>query len=374
MGFWHTGYMEFHEPDGLGDFRFELLPPAFRCAHCDKTYFSIDELRIHRFESHPLRRPTLFLNGQELGADPVRVTCRFSMKDVSVDGCDRAFLNGNEVPVDRIPHRLVGISSDVCRLVLSKADLSVEFKLDFRIASEEDLFGVETQFERTALGGRLDVRAIEEFISSTSGFKSAIGYTDGICSYLYGVLAKERAPDSSLAYHTYVGRFSRAAEELATYERSLAVTIVSLIEFHFNHFEEASRLGNKSRVGRVAERFATWMQGKLMESTKGSASSSVINKLEALVTDWETEQIVGWAVCPLEVLSDRAWEIESFLKGDLEEYDKVKVHMLLGEMYARSGKVAKALQHAKALRNLAALEKWAESLIMSCSEDRNDEL
>ena len=371
MGFWHTGYMDFHEPDGLGDFRFEPLPPAFRCAHCDTICSSIDELRIHRFESHPLRRPTLFLKGQELGADPVRVTSRFSTEDVRIDDCDRAFVNGSEVPVDRIPHRLVRMSSDVCRLVLSKSDVSVEFKLDFRIASEEDLLGVETQFERTALGGRLDVRAIEEFISSTSGLESAIGYTDGICSYLYGVLARERAPDSSLPYDAYVGRFSRAAEQLATYERSLAVTVVSLIEFHFNHFEEVSRLGNNSRVGRAAERYENWMQGKLIESTKGSSRPN--NKLEALVTDGETEQIIRWAVCPFQVLSDHAEEIESFLKGNLEEYDKVKIHMLLGEMYAMSGKATKALEHAKALRNVAALEGWAESIIGSYSEDRNEQ-
>ena len=371
MGFWHTGYMEFHEPVGLGGFRSKPSPPSFPCAHCGQIYRSVDELRQHRFESHPLRRPTLFLRGQELGTHPVRVTCNLTKDDVNAEGCDRAFLNGNEISVRALPRKLTGISSDVCRLVLSKADVSAEFTLDFRIASEEDLIGVETQFKRTAIGRRLDIRAVDEFIAATSGFGSALGYCDGICSYLYGVLAKERASDSSLPYEAYVGKFNKAAEELLAYERLLARTIGSLIEFHFNHFGDAARLANKARVGKAAARYATWMRGGTQKG--GPAPSVTFGDLEVLVTDWETEQIIRWAVRPLDELSDHVAEMESFLKRDLEEYDSVKVHVLLGEIYAAAGDFGNVLQHAKALRNLSPLEGWAESMIRAHSEDHNEQ-
>ena len=175
MGFWHTGYMEFHEPVGLGGCRSKPSPPSFPCAHCGQIYRSVDELRQHRFENHPLCRPTLFLRGQELGTHPVHVTCNLTKDDVTAEGCDRAFLNGHEISVRALPRKLTEISSDVCRLVLSKSEVSAEFTLDFRIASEEDLIGVETQFERTAIGRRLDIRAVDEFIAATSGFESALG-------------------------------------------------------------------------------------------------------------------------------------------------------------------------------------------------------
>ena len=363
MGFWHTGYIEFHEPRGLEDVRLEPSPPEFPCKHCNQIYGSANELRQHRFESHPLYRPTLFIQGRELGTHPVRVTRGLSTDDVKVDGCERAFLNGNEIPVQAIPRMLALISSDVCQLELRKADVSATFTLDFRIALKKDLIAVEMQFIRTALGRRLDYRAVEEFISATSGFRSAIGYCDGICSYLYGILAKEGSSESSLPYEAYVGKFNKAVEELSVYDRPLARMIGSLVAFHFNHFEEAEKLAHRARVGQAATRYTSWMRGETRGQDNAPVSSVEPSKLEALVTDWETERIIRWTVRPLDELSEDISEMESFLNQQIEEYDSVKVHVLLGEIYVRYGDVANALKHAKALRNLVAMEKWAESMI-----------
>lgn len=373
MGFWHTGYIEFHEPVGLSGFRFEPPPPPrFPCVQCGEICTSIDDLRKHRFESHPLRRPVLFLQGREVGAHPVRITRAIRAGQVTTEDCDRAVLNGDEIPVGTVPRRLAQISSEMCRLILSKAEVSSEFTLDFQIASEKDLRGIEEQFERTALGRRLDIRAIEEFISATSRFGSAIGYCDGICAYLYGVLAKERSPDSSLAYEAYVGKFSKGAEQLTAYNRPLARAISSLIEFHFNHFREAALLAGEARVGQAAGRFAAWLQGSARSMDQDVVPTEMFSKLEALVTDWETEQIVRWAIQSTHERSRHVVEIEAYLKRELADYDRVKLHVLLGETYAASGDIEGALKHAKTLRNLSALEKWAESMIQTHSEDHDE--
>lgn len=55
MGFWHTGYSEFHEVEGLGNFVPNLLPPKFSCAYYAELFTSIDDLRIHRFEYGSVR-------------------------------------------------------------------------------------------------------------------------------------------------------------------------------------------------------------------------------------------------------------------------------------------------------------------------------
>ena len=146
MGFWHTGYSEFHEVEGLGTFVPNLLPPQLPCAHCAEVFTSLDDLRKHRFEYHPLRRPILFLQGRELGAHTVRIIRDLIDGDVHTDHCDRAVLNGKGIDLSSLPILLGKISSDVCRLTLSGAGISSEFTLEFRIASEKDLCGIEEQF------------------------------------------------------------------------------------------------------------------------------------------------------------------------------------------------------------------------------------
>lgn len=373
MGFWQTGYLEFHEDSGLGDFSFEPSTPQFTCPHCKEIYTSPDELHKHRIESHPEHRPTLSLRGQEVGTHPIRITQPLTTNDVRADGCDRALLNGCDIPVSTLPHRLTQISSDICRLVLSKENIAEKFTLDFRIASEDDIKGIEERFKKTAQGKRLDGRAVEEFISATSEFGSALGYCNGICEYLYGVLAKEKTPDSSLPYEAYIGKFNKAVEDLTAYEQPLARTICSIIKFHFNHFGEAARLASETRVGQAGARYAAWLQGRNTEIEPGHALNNVISNLDALVTDRETEQIVRWAVLPFDDLSRHVVDMESFLNRDIGEYDKVKLHILLGETYVAVGDVEKALQHAKTLRNRPPFDRWAESKIRMYSEGHNEQ-
>ena len=374
MGFWHTGYMEFHEPVGLDNLLIQTSPPAFPCTYCHNVYDSLDDLRKHRFESHPVHRPTLYIRGQELGTNPARITRRLFAGDVRASGFDRVFLNGDEIPSCSFSQELARITSDVCRIVLIKANMPTTFTLDFRIASEQDLKGVETQFEKTTLGRRLDTRTIDEFISAASGFETAIAYCDGICTYLYGVLTKESSSDSTLSQQSYVRYFNKAAKELADYERPLAHAIRSLVEFHFNHFTEANRIASEARVGYASERYATWIHGEIASKRHNINSDFGRSRLESLVTDWNTERIIRWAIAPFGTLSANVSDMESFLNRDIEEYDKVKVHVLLGEYYAACRDVSNKLRHARALRNLPWLEEWAESMIRAHFESHGEQL
>ncbi len=346
---------------GLEDY--QPTHPEFPCVQCTEVFPSSDELHTHRFARHPLTYPTLFLQGQELGAAPRRVTRPITAEDVCVENCHQAVLNGEKMNVCAVPVRLAQVKSDVCRLVLINAGGRKEFTLDFRIASEEDLIAIEDQFKSTASKGRLDIRAVEEFISGTSGCRSAIGYCDGICAYLYGVRAKEKAPDSLLSYDEYVHKFNKAAEDLAGYERPLARMIGGLIEFHFNHFKDAARLADGVRVGRAAARYAAWMESSTSGTDVGTDGIAVPGNLDASVTDWETEKIVGWAVLQIDDLSQKVADMETFLRRVIASYDRVKLHILLAEIYTASGNGERALQHAKELHNSPGLETWAESMI-----------
>lgn len=359
MGFWHTGYEEFHEHEPVRLPEFKPQPKRFQCRQCDGVYPSKDELHSHRLEAHPLYRPVMRIQDREIGNDRARITQLLSPADVRIDHCDRALFDGDEIPPSCLPDKLAAISSGVCQVVLSKDGVDATFELDFCIASRKDLRGVEEQFEKIAHGCRLDTHIVEAFIEATKGFPTAVGYCDGICAYLYGVLAKEQAGGSTLPYDAYKRKFNKAAKELAAYNHPLAQTIRSLIAFHFNYFRDAVDLCPESRVGRVSARYSDWTD------SPGSSGQEVTGQdtLEGLVTDWQTEEILRWASRPLSDLARKATAIEDSLSRTSAEYDGRKLHILLGQLYAHIGDVERATRYAKALRNVEPFREWSEALI-----------
>lgn len=371
MGFWHTGYFEFHELVGLEgeEENWNPEPVSLECAQCGQRFASEDERRKHRFEAHPIRRPRLFLDRQELGNQRLMITRRVMVEQVEFEGAERAVLNGHEIQLSKLGHEIAEISNDVCCIILSKDGVEAHFELEIRVASEVDLLGVEDQFKRMAACRRLDMRAVEEFINGAERFSSAIGYREGICAYLYGLLAKERSSDCSLSHEEYEKRYNKAAEALKPYDRKLAHIIGGLIEFHFNHFRDAARLRPNTRLGHVSGCFSKWIESKnkiylnFMDEYDKDASD-----LESLLTEWDTEQVLGWACQPVKNHGKDIKDIEMFLKGDISEFDRVKLHILLGEIYAATGCTKLALEHAKALRNLPAVANWAEALIREIGE------
>lgn len=369
MGFWHTGYIEFHEPVGLGTWN--PTPPVYACPHCESVFSTCEALQDHRFEAHPLRRPLLFVRGDEVGTQPIRITTALSPADIRVEHCERASINGDAIPLARLAGALARTVSDAVRLTLSKQGVEATFELDFRIASESDLAGVEDEFRRTAQARRLDTRAIDEFILATRPFGTGVGYCDGICAYLYGVLAKERTGGATLPFEAYGGKFNKAAEELSAYERPLARTIRALVAFHFNHFQDAFRQASAtSRLARAAARYARWLGGESLSVC--SASTIPMNDaVEALVTDWDTEQILRFANRTLADLAAQASDVEALLSRDLVEYDRVKLRVLLAHAYADSGSREDAGRHAKALWNVPRFEQWAQNIL---SRDQNESL
>ena len=366
MGFWHTGYIEHHEVNGLNFDPRDAPSPEFHCTHCDKLFGSDEGLRKHLFEDHPQHRPRLVLQGREIGTGTVRITEPVAADDVGVSQCDRAALNGTETSVADVPRGLARLMFGVCNVKLYNGGALAEFRLDFQIASAGDLKGIEDEFTRMARGKRLDRRAIDDFITATKRFGSAIGYSDGICAYLYGVLAKEKHTDSSLPYDQYVSRFNKAAYELADYPRPLARTIRGLIAFHFNHFAEARRLAHGTRLGRAAERYVVWLTGVASAVRSAIKPRATALELDALLTDWTTEQILDWTVRASDDPPRDTKEMASTLNHCPADYDRTKLHVLLSETYLANMDCDPACRHAKELRNRPGFDRWAESTIEKC--------
>lgn len=361
MGFWHTGYIEFHEPTGIDDWSHP--PPAtYRCSQCEEEFEDAAALRQHRFEAHPFKRPLLFIRGIEVGGTPLTITRAINPSDVDTAACTTAIVNGVRMPAEQLAGTLASIEQDTVRIVLEGVGTTAAFEVRIEIASDEDMAGVEQAFFDVARNHRLDIRAIEQFIDAADDFKTAAGYRDGICEYLYGVLAKERSPASSLPYEAYREKFTRALDKLGTFDRLLANRVGGLIEFHFNHFPEAISLSPISRVGRAAIVFYDWLSGALRSGwNEGPVAEDV--HLETLLTDWDTEQLVRWAVSETSSLVGEQAQMEKMLRGDPAEFDQTKLHILLAQIGLSSKNQALVLTHARELRNSPSVARWADAVI-----------
>lgn len=359
MGFWHTGYIEFHEPTGLG----KLPVPTvivFRCEVCARECATLDELRQHRFEAHPVMRPVLLIGSREVPDVGIHVTERLHEASVTVIHASRASVNGIDTPVNKLGAILSSASLDRIVVALRNEAVSATFTIDFRIASQFDLEGIEHAFMSVARGRRLDMRAVEDFIDATTSFATAARYRDGICGYLYGVLAKERSADSALHFEEYRIKFNSAVTVLADFRRPLANVIRALVAFHFNHFTLASDLV-ETRVGKVAAELRRLLRSPGTGFIQGTASAADA-RLERLLSDFQTEQILSWCTSP-EPTAAVTVRLESLFKEDTTEFDRSKARILLAESYLGSGQAPLAAAHAREVINDPTFGQWAEQVV-----------
>lgn len=366
MGFWHTGYAEFHEPTGLGDGNAYVPSPVrYVCEQCPQVFGVLEELRRHRFEQHPLRQPALFLRGRPMGALPVQLMTPLQVKDVIVEDTKRCTVNGYTIAPDKLGAYLAPMLHEYVEVALSNDCATTHCILDFRIAEEAHLEGVERAFSRMAHEHVLNLDAVSRFTKDCRAFGSATAYYDGICHYLYGVMAKERAPDSGLKPDQYAERYLRASEALAGFDRPLARCIRALVAFHFNHFLDAEQLASEGALRHTASAFAGLLEGLpwRFDETYSSSNGSVV---EDLLTDQDTLQIVDDASRGLLHLKAHADDLLASMRRMSSGYDRLKRQLLAGEAFAArvdDAARAEARRLARELVGQDATEAWATAFL-----------
>lgn len=367
MGFWHTGYTEFHEPTGLEDHVYRPPPPVrYFCEHCAASFKELEGLRRHRFEQHPVRQPALWLRGRAVGTLPKLLMTRVQAVDVVVEDAARCQLNGSPVALSDLGPRLAAMTREFVKLQLENDGATALCVLDFRIADEAHLTGVEAAFLRLARDHVLNIEAVARFIKDCRECPSAMPYCDGICHYLYGVMAKERAPDSGLQHGQYVERYLRASEELSGFDRPLARSVRALVAFHFNQFEEAELLAPEGALRHAAGAFSGLLDG-LPWHFDSAFSPAPGGAVEDLLTDQDTLQILADASHGLVDLKYRADELLTHLRRPASAgYDQMKRTLLAGEALAAREDAASLAAARKLARELAAqhdTSAWAEAML-----------
>ncbi len=366
MGFWHTGYAEFHEEVGLGDIQVTDTPaPRYCCDQCEAVFDSLEKLRTHRFEKHPIERPCLLIRGVDVNTQPLVIKSPLSPSDVTVLSTEEVVLNGQSLASNSLGEALSRCQSGTARIVLSGDLAQTPRTLHFMIATPDDLAGVEQSFMSTAADGRLDRRAIEQFISAAKRFPTAEAYCDGICEYLYGVLAKERSSAVDVPYERYRDKLNRSMEALRDLHRPLARQILGLIDFNFNLMQSAKHRDPTSRVGFAAARLRAWGNGDIAPDPRSTTRRTAIDRA---LTDADTEAIVSWACRGLTDLVQYVNDIDEFSRKPLAEFDKSKCHIMMVTLRLHMGDIEGARRHARELYHLENPELSGRGLVKLIEE------
>ncbi|CAM5442560.1 hypothetical protein SCYAM73S_08193 [Streptomyces cyaneofuscatus] len=274
MGFWHTGYMEFHEPTGLESAGPPAppKPPRFPCAECGLVFSSERARRAHRFDGHATKRPILLFRGRECGRTRLMVTSSSSSADWVTSDVESIAVNGRETSTSQAAGFLASVKVGVQTVAVSNGPLERTFEFDFCLAEEEDLCLVDQALEKLISSRELSLNAIDTFIMRAGRGVTARRYREGVAAYLYGVLAREAVEDpgrvDASGATIYEQRFNSAVSLLSTFDRPATEAICGLVALHYNQFELAVRKTNSHRVSDVAARFRSLLAGARIRPDK----------------------------------------------------------------------------------------------------------
>ncbi len=376
MGFWHTGYMEFHEPTGERDGPKAVYvppPPEFPCEQCKVVFRTLDALNEHRFEGHVSHRARLFLRGRECGRSRTSIIAATDPADWAFDNAIGVRINDVEVNEGEA-RELLCAARGVVKVQLRGGHADQDFEFAFEVADEADLDAVDAALADLILERRLSIAAIQSFLQRCQRLRTSASYSDGLANYFYGVLARERSPESSLwqgsqGMATYRSRFDDAVSRLGALDRAAAEAVCGLVGFHYNHFDIAMKKSRSPRVARISSRLASIIAGAGPGDPGDILGGVEDSSIDRALGDAETERVLTWCAVPLDgsahTLVD---EIEAAI-ALADPLDQLKLHLIAGEHYLAGGQAREALRHADEVRHTAAASSWQSFVRQRANKD-----
>ncbi len=370
MGFWHTGYMEFHEQteEGSGGFGGDPEPTAFPCATCGLEFSTVGDFRVHIFQGHAVHRPVLVFKGRECGKGRLVVTQATSVEDWVIRNTDVVTVNGKHIPLKGAAEVLCTQRSGVIEVnLLQNGDpRPMRFEFEFNLAEEDDLLLADEALDRLIDGRELSARSIDDFIMRSKGYPTSVRYVAGLANYLYGVISRERAVEIGSLDETRDGdisqrKYDQAVQILRTFDRPPAEAICGLVAFQYNQFERAMTKTKSQRIAEVSLRFQALLTGQAI--TLGDLSSLPHSSLDRELSDSAIERVLQWGAMPLD--GSAAPEIVSELVASIGTHrstDSLKLHLIAAEHRFATGDVVSAKRHAENLRHNRLTEDWYADL------------
>jgi hypothetical protein len=364
MGFWHTGYMDFHEPADENRPKPQPRPRTFPCPTCGLEFLTERDLRVHAFDGHPERRPVLVFGGRECGRSRLTVTGATTPTDWVFRDVEAVWINGAPSSVMDAAQHLSMKRSGVADISLVNGNVRHEFQFEFALADAPDLDGVDAALDRLIAGAQLSPQVISDFIQRTDRFRTASRYRSGLASYLYGVLARENAAESdSIAVSQdggdYEARYNQAVNDLGTFDRAPAEAICGIVAFHYNQFDRAMRKTKSKRVAETSMRFQRMLG--MQDWQRNDLADTPHPSLDFTLSDSVIERVISWCALPLDgtASSSEIAEMTNSIEHQ-RPYDVMKLRLIASEHYLAAGDLASAALHADFLRHGRTTEGWYE--------------
>jgi hypothetical protein len=364
MGFWHTGYLEFHEPTGLSDAYTAPTPVFPRCQKCGQEFPDVDTLTLHRFEKHPYLQPALLIDGVEFVAPRQMISKQIKAENIRFMNTITCWLNGEQVTTSVLSQRIAEARQKFISVRLRNDEGAVEtsYDLDIGIPEKNDIIEVEKRFFELSSAGNLTVISINNFIQVTRDFPSAGNYVDGLSKYLYGVLGKDQRGGTSLTREEGRARMTSAQQLLARFDTPLSVVVTQTVNFNLNAFNDGLSLQNSPQLARVMQRF--WRLLHPSEKLPVLTDETEGNRSKQVPLDVCTNQLVEWSLLSSSSIIEKRKELEkTFSDDNWIPDDRFKVQILLINALNNEGDGKRCSDHARRLRHHPQWGKWAESLI-----------
>jgi hypothetical protein len=361
MGFWHTGYFEFHEPDhGMDLGSWTPRPPKYPCKVCGAEFSGEADLRVHAFAGHPTEQPVLVLNGRECGQRRLLLTYQTSAEAWVVKNADAAWINGLQVVVSDALAQLAGQKNGFVDVRLGNGQLTRDFHFEFALAEKEDLEGVDSALDRLIQSEDLSRYTIDAFIMRSKKYPTAERYYAALAEYLYGLLEREadgegQRPDAAHRGH-YEDRFDAAVNVLGMFDRPAAEAICGIVAFHYNQFSRAMTKTRSDRVAKVSMRFEAMLEGQTWD--RGDLSSSSHGSLDYALSDGVVEEVLRWSAMAIDGSASPLDVAEMVALIDKERpADAFKLRLNAAEHFLAIGDRVSAIRHADFVRYGPA-ERW----------------
>ena len=364
MGFWHTGYLEFHEPYQDSDLgSWTPPPPRYPCEVCGAEFSGEADLRVHAFAGHPTEQPVLVLNGRECGRRRLTITYETPAQAWIVKNADAAWINDQEVAVSEVSADLARRKNGVVDVRLGNGQVTRDFQFEFALAEKEDLEGVDSALDRLIRSEDLSAYSIDAFIMRSKKYATAERYYAALAEYLYGLLEREAdgeggSQDSSRR-GAYEDRFDASVNVLGTFDRPAAEAICGIVAFHYNQFGRAMTKTRSDRVAKVSMRFEAMLEGRACD--RGDLSSSAHGSLDFALSDAVVAEVlrcsamaIDGSASPLAVA-----ELVGLIDGQ-RPADQFKLRLIAAEHFLAVGDRVSAKRHADVVRYGVA-ERWYEA-------------